>query len=74
MASMFHVANYHEKCRKTSDTWYQYDKDQLDGTMLFKSKGGLSMDIRKAIMPVYVDLCKPENIVKHGNMEKHKRQ
>ena len=70
-APMFHVANYHDKCPKTSDKWCQYNKDQLDGTMLFKSKGGLSMYIRKVNMPVYVDLCKPENLVKclHGKTQ-----
>ena len=60
-----------EKCPKTSDTWCQYNKDKLDGTSLFKSKGGLPMDIRKDILPVYVDLCKPEKLSKclHGKTQ-----
>lgn len=71
MASMYHVANYHEKCPKTSDTWCLYQKDRLEGTSNYKSKGSLPLDVRKAILPIYTDLCKPEMLSKclHGKTQ-----
>ena len=47
MASLFHVSEYHENCPPNSDTWCQYQKDQIDGTHLYKSKNGLPLDVRK---------------------------
>ena len=72
MASFYHIADYHEKCPKSSDTWCTYQKDKLDGTHLHKSnKGDIPIDIRKVILPIYCDLCKPENLAKslHGRTQ-----
>lgn len=71
LASMYHVADYHEKCPKGEDTWCQFNKDTICGTNLYKSKGGLPLDVRKAILPTYVDLCKNENLIKclHGKTQ-----
>jgi len=62
--SMFHVAGYHENCPKDENTWCQFQKDKLEGTRLYKDKGGLHFDVRAAILPVYNDLCKEENLAK----------
>lgn len=70
-ASMFHVAGYHDNCPKHETTWCQFQKDQLNGTNLYKNKGGLPLDVRAAILPVYNDLCKKENLAKclHGRTQ-----
>ena len=46
-SSLSHVLEYHEKCPRNSDTWCQYQKDQIDSTHLYKSKNGLPLDVRK---------------------------
>ena len=71
MASLYHVSNYHDSCPKTSDTWCQYQKDKREFTKLYKPKSSLPVDIRKAILPVYTDLTKPELLVKclHGKTQ-----
>ena len=71
MASMFHVANYHETCPKTDDTWCQFQRDKMEGTTKHKDKGSMAMFVRKAILPIYQDLCKPENLTKclHGKTQ-----
>ena len=71
MASLYHVSEYHEKCPKTPTTWCLYQRDKLDGTNFYKVKKGLPTNIRKAIMPIYIDLCKPEILSKclHGKTQ-----
>lgn len=71
MASMYHVAEYHDKCPKGDNTWCQFQKDKLEGTTLHKSKGGLPIDVRQKILPIYVDLCKSEMLQKclHGKTQ-----
>ena len=69
--SMYHVSEYHDNCPKNSQTWCQFQKDKLEGTNFHKSKGGLPLDVRKAIIPVYNDLCEPANLAKclHGKTQ-----
>ena len=69
--SLFHVSDYHDNCLKTPDTWCQYQKDKIDGTTLYTSKGGLPIDVRQAIMPTYVNLTNPDDLVKclHGKTQ-----
>ena len=55
---MFHVAGYHENCPKNQNSWCQYQQDGLNGPNSYKGKGGLALDVRAAILPVYNDLCK----------------
>ena len=71
MASMYHVAEYHERCPKGNDTWCQFQKDKLEGTNAHKSKGGLPLDVRKTILPMYVALIKEEMLAKclHGKTQ-----
>ena len=71
IASMYHVAGYHDKCPKYPETWCQFQKDKLEGTSPYKPKGELPMDIRKAILPINMDLCKPEMLIKclHGKTQ-----
>ena len=71
IASMYHVAGYYDKCPKYPETWCQFQKDKLEGTSLYKLKGELPMDIRKAILPTYMDLCKQEMLIKclHGKTQ-----
>ena len=63
-ASMFHVAGYHDNCPKNQNSWCQYQQDMLNGTNSYKDKGGHPLDVRAAILPVYNDLCKRENVSK----------
>lgn len=60
--SMFHVPGYHDNCPKHEPSWFQ--KDHLNGTYLFKNKFGLPLDVRVAILSVYNDLSKKENLKK----------
>ena len=71
MASMFHVANFHDKCPKSDDTWCQFWRDKIEGTNKHKEKGSLALSVRKAILPIYQDLCKHENLIKclHGKTQ-----
>ena len=70
-ASMYHVAGYHDNCPKGYNTWCQFQLDKLNGTKLYKDKGGFPLDVRQAILPIYNDLCKPENLSKclHGRTQ-----
>ena len=45
--------------------------NKLNNTNLYKSKGELPIDIRKAILPIYNDLCKEEMLKKcrHGKTQ-----
>ena len=71
MASLYHVSDYHDHCPKTPDTWCQYQKDNIEGTKRYKSKGGLPIDVRQAILPIYTDLTIPELLQKclHGKTQ-----
>ena len=71
MASLYHISEYHDKCPKTEDSWCLYQKDKIKGTSLYKVKTGLSVELRKAVMPIYLDLCKPEKLAKclHGKTQ-----
>ena len=71
IASMYHVAGYHDKRPKFPETWCQFQRDKLEGTSLYKPKGELPMDICKAILLTYMDLCKPEMLIKclHGKTQ-----
>ena len=70
-ASMFHVADYHDSCPKRRDSWCQFQKDKLLNTSLYKSKGGLPVDVRTSIIHIYNDLCKSDNLEKclHGKTQ-----
>ena len=70
MASFYHVAGCHDKCPKTSDSWCQYQLDQRNFTKKYKEKL-LPLDVRKHILPVYNDLCRPEMLEKclHGKTQ-----
>lgn len=69
-ASMYHVAGYHDSCPNGEDSWCQFKLDQLNGTKLYKKKG-FPLDVRQAILPIYNDLCKRENLSKclHGRTQ-----
>ena len=69
--SMFDVACYHDNCPKNQNSWCQYQQDLLNGTNSYKDKGGLPLDVRVAILPMYNDLCKRENLSKclHGRTQ-----
>ena len=45
--------------------------DNLNNTNLYKYKGELPIDVRKAILPIYKDLCKKEMLKKclHGKTQ-----
>ena len=62
---MFHVAGYHDNCPKNQKSWCQYQQDMLNPTISYKDKGGLPLYVREAILPVYNDLCKRENLSKY---------
>ena len=70
-ASMYHVAGYHDNCQKNSDSWCQFQLDKLNGTSLHNEKYCLPLDVRQAILPIYIDLCKRENLAKclHGRTQ-----
>ena len=71
MVSMYHVCGYHADCPKTSETWCLHQKDKINGTEYYKSKGALPLEVRNAILPVYRDLTKPEMLKKclHGKTQ-----
>ena len=68
LASMYHVCGYHDSCPRSPDTWCQYQKDKLENTNSYLSKGDLPIDVRKAILPIFTALCKSEILAKclHG--------
>ena len=65
LASMYHVTGYHDSCPSSKDSWCQYRVDKLNNTSLYKSKGELPIDVRKAILPIYNNLCKEEMLKKY---------
>ena len=70
-ASMFHVAGYHDACPQGQESWCQYQLDRVNNTSLYKDKKVLPLDVRQAILPIYLDLCKRENLEKclHGRTQ-----
>ena len=68
LASMYNVAGYHDSCPRSKESGCQYQVDKLKNTNLYKSKGELPIDVRKANLPVYNDLCNEEMLKKclHG--------
>ena len=70
-AFMFHIAAYHDNCPKNQNSWCQYQQDMLNGTISYKDKGGLPLDVSEAILPVHNDSCKQENLSKylHGRTQ-----
>ena len=71
LASMYNVAGYHDSCPRSKESGCQYQLDKLNNTNLYKSNGELPIDVRKAILPVYNDLCKEEMLKKclHGKTQ-----
>ena len=71
MTSLYHVSDYHADCPKTPDTWCIYQKNKIDGKETFLSNGSLPVEIRRAILPVYTGLTKPEMLIKclHGKTQ-----
>ena len=65
MASLYHVCGYHHNCPKSADTWCQYQNDKQYNTNYSKSKGDLSTDVRRGILPIYQSLCKSEMLEKY---------
>ena len=57
IASVYHVSEYQEKCPKTTESWCQFQRDTIEGTIFF-IKYGLPVDARKAILLIYHDLTK----------------
>ena len=50
--------------QKNQNLWYQYQQDRLNGISSDKDNGGLPLDVRTAVLPVYNDLCKREKLSK----------
>ena len=53
--------HYHSLCEKSPTSWCQYQRDQCNGTNLFKYGPGLHKDIIAAVKPIYKDLIKASN-------------
>ena len=72
LASLYHVSDYHASCPKTADSWCLYQRDKVNGTNYYKSKGSLLVDVRSAILAIYNDLTKPEipSRCHHGKTQK----
>ena len=68
---MFDVGGYHDNCLKNQNSWCQYQQNMLNRTNSYMDKGGLPLDVHAAILPVYNDLCKRENLSKclHGRTQ-----
>ena len=49
---------------KNQKSWCQYQQDQYNRTSSYKDKGDIPLDVLSAILPVYNDLCKRENLSK----------
>ena len=62
MASLYHVSDYHEKCPKSSNTWCQYQKDKIEGTQLYKSKGGFPLICVRPSCP-FIVTCASQKIL-----------
>ena len=58
----------HSLCEKSASSCCQYQRDQINGTNLFKPGPGLSDDVIILVKPIYTDLIKPEALKKwlHG--------
>ena len=74
LASIYHVAGYHDSCPSSKDSWCPFRVDKLNNTNLYKSKGELPIDARKSILPIYNDLCKEEIAEEMSSWEDSKRQ
>ena len=70
LASLYHVSDYHAGCPKTADSWCLYQRDKVNGTNYYKSKGALPVE-GSAILPIYNDLTKPEILSRclHGKTQ-----
>jgi len=64
-------SGFHDSCPKSSNTWCQFNKDKQDGTNLFQKKHFLDVDVRKALLPIYNDLCRDEMLSEclHGKTQ-----
>ena len=68
MTSLYHVTDYHADRPKTPDTWCIYQKNKIDGKETFVN---LPVEIRRAILPVFTGLTKPDMLIKclHGKTQ-----
>ena len=76
LASFFHIAsseefNYHAYCPATSDSWCQYQRDQINGTNLYKHGKGFDPDVLKHVKPEYMKLTADSELAKclHGQTQ-----
>ena len=76
LASFFHIAsseefNYHTYCPATSDSWCQYQRDQINGTNLNKHGKGFDPDVLKHVKPEYTKLTADSELAKclHGQTQ-----
>ena len=72
-ASLLHVSssekkNFHDYCEKSSSSWCQYPRDQINDTNFYKPGRGLSQNVIKTVKPIYLDLINPVELKKclHG--------
>ena len=72
-ASFFHESsyekkNFHESCEKSSSSWCQYPRDQINDTKIYKPGRGLSQNVIKDVKSIYLDLINPVELKKclHG--------
>ena len=63
--------HYHSLCEKSLTSLCQYQRDQCNGTNLFKHGPGLHKDVIAAVKPIYKDLIKDEELAKclHGKTQ-----
>ena len=69
-ASFLHVTSnvgnhYHSLCEKSPTSWCKYQRNQCNGTNLFKHGPGLHKDVIAAVKPIYKDLIKHEELAKY---------
>ena len=76
LASFFHIAsseefNYHTYCPATSDSCCQYQRDQINGTNLYKHGKGFDPDVLKHVKPGYMKLTADSELPKclHGQTQ-----
>ena len=75
-ASFLHVASnenhhYHMLCEKSSTSWCQYQRDDINKANLFKYGPGLPKEVIALVKPIYKDLIKHEELKKclHGKTQ-----
>ena len=56
--------HYRPLCRSPPTSWCHYQRDQCDGTNLFKHGLELPKDVIAAVKPIYKDLIKQEKLEK----------